>query len=70
MNRVAIATSFNLADAELMRSRLEAAGFHPFIANELSAGWLGGTSAAGQMRIEVPDTEAAEAKLFLDTPVE
>jgi hypothetical protein len=70
MNRATIATNFNLADAELMRSRLEAAGFHPFIANELAAGWLGGTSSATLMRIEVPDAEAAEAKAFLDTPVE
>ena len=70
MNRITIATNFNLADAELMRSRLEAAGFHPFIANEMAAGWLGGNSTATLLRIEVPDGEAGDAKAFLDTPVE
>ena len=40
MKLVTIATSFNLAEAQLIRSRLEAAGFHPFIANENAAGWL------------------------------
>jgi hypothetical protein len=70
MNLVAIATSFNLAEAELTRSRLEAAGFHPFIANENFAGWLGGTSTAAQLRIEVPEAEAGDAKEFLAAPAE
>jgi hypothetical protein len=65
---VTISTSFNLADAQLTRSRLEAAGFHTFIANENAAGWLGGTSTATQLRIEVPEDEAADAKEFLETP--
>ena len=68
MKLVTIATNFNLADAELMRSRLEAAGFHPFIANQLSAGWIGGSSTATLLHIEVPDVEAADAKEFLETP--
>ena len=68
MKLVTLATNFNLADAELMRSRLEAAGFHPFIANQLSAGWIGGSSTATLLHIEVPEVEAADAKEFLDTP--
>ncbi|MDR3456010.1 MAG: DUF2007 domain-containing protein [Verrucomicrobiae bacterium] len=70
MNLVTITTNFNLAEAELTRSRLEAAGFHPFIANEMAAGWLGGSSTATLLRIEVPDEEAGDAKEFLDAPVE
>jgi hypothetical protein len=70
MKLATIATSFNLADAELTRARLEAAGFHPFLANELAAGWLGGTSSATLLRVEVPEDEAAEAKEFLAAPAE
>jgi hypothetical protein len=70
MKLVTLATNFNLADAELMRSRLEAAGFHPFIANEMAAGWLGGTSTAAMMRVEIPESELAEAKEFLAAPAE
>ncbi|HTB82180.1 MAG TPA: DUF2007 domain-containing protein [Candidatus Sulfotelmatobacter sp.] len=70
MKLVTVATNFNLADAELMRSRLEAAGFHPFIANEMAAGWLGGTSSATMLRIEVPENEFPDAKEFLAAPAE
>jgi len=70
MTLVTVATNFNLAEAELTRARLEAAGFHPFLANELAAGWLGGTSTAALLRIEVPADEAAEAKEFLAPPAE
>ena len=70
MKLVTISTNFNLAEAELTRSRLEAAGFHPFLANENAAGWLGGTSTATLLRIEVPEPEAANAKEFLDAPAE
>jgi hypothetical protein len=70
MKLVTICTGFNLAEVQLVRSRLETAGFHPMIANEMAAGWLGGTSTATLLRIEVPEEEAAEAKQFLDTPAE
>jgi hypothetical protein len=70
MNPVTIFTTFNQAEAQLVRSRLEAADFHPFVANENSSAWLGGTSTATLLRIEVPETEAADAKEFLDAPTE
>jgi hypothetical protein len=70
MKLVTIVTHFNLAEAELTRSRLEAAGFHPFLANENAAGWLGGTSTATLLRIEVPEDEAGDAKEFLAAPAE
>lgn len=65
MKAITIATHFNLAEAELMRARLEAAGFHPFIANENTAGWFGGTSTAARIRIEVPENEAEDARALL-----
>ena len=70
MKLVTIATNFYLAEAELVRSRLAAAGFHPFIANEMAAGWLGGSSTATLLRIEVPESEVAEATEFLAAPAE
>ena len=71
MKLVTIATSFNLADAGLVCSRLEAAGFHPFMGNEMASSWLGGTmSTATQLRIEVPEDEVVAATEFLDAPAE
>ena len=69
MNLVTIATNFNLAEAGLICSRLEAAGFHPFMGNENASSWLGGTmSTATLLRIEVPESEAADAREFLAAP--
>ncbi len=68
MNLVTVATSFNLAEAELVRSRLEAANFHPFIANEMAAGWIGGNSTATLLRTQVPENEADDAREFLAAP--
>jgi hypothetical protein len=67
MKPVTLATLFNLAEAELIRARLEAAGFHPFIANESAAGWFGGTSAAARIRVEVPEDEADDARELLES---
>ncbi len=68
-----VQTAFNPADAHLVRSRLEAAGFHAVVTNELSALSLDGYSmAAGGILVQVPESEAAEAREFLESsrPVE
>ncbi len=58
--------AFNPADAQLVRSRLEAAGFHAVVTNELSALSMDGYAlAAGGILVQVPDEEAAEASDFL-----
>ena len=63
---VTVSTSFSPADAQLVRSRLEVAGFHPFVANELSALSMDGYSlAAGGILVQVPEEEAVEAREFL-----
>lgn len=66
MDIVTIYRAFNLADAELVRSRLEAAGFHPFVADEMAASNYPVIVAGGGVRVQVPDTEAAEAQTFLN----
>jgi hypothetical protein len=69
MELVTVYTAFNPADAQLVRSRLEAAQFHPIVQHELSALSLDGYAlAAGGIRVQVPEAEAAEARAFLDAP--
>lgn len=66
MSLVTISSAFNPADAQLVRSRLEAAGFHPVVTHELSALSLDGYAlAAGGILVQVPDDEAANAIEFL-----
>ncbi len=66
MPLVTVHTAFNPADAHLVRSRLEAAQFHPVVTNELSALSMDGYAmAAGGILVQVPAEEAAEAKEFL-----
>jgi hypothetical protein len=43
MDFATVFTALSPADAQLVRSRLEAAGFHPFVAGELSALSMDGT---------------------------
>ena len=68
MDFATISTTANLAEAQLIRSRLEAAGFHPFVANENTASWLAGYSVLANVQVQVPETEAADAKEFLNAP--
>ena len=69
MDFVTIFTAFSPAEAQLVRSRLEAAEFHPFVANELSALSMDGYSlAVGGILVQVPEVEAADAREFLNPP--
>lgn len=68
MEMVTVLTAFNPADAQLARSRLDAANFHPFVKNELSALSLDGYAlAAGGILVQVPEDEAADAREFLNS---
>ena len=53
--------------SKLVASRLDAAGFHPFVADEAAAlGMEGYALAVGGIRVQVPESEAAEATAFLE----
>ena len=66
MSLVTVSSAFNPAAAQLVRSRLEAAGFHPVVTHELSALSLDGYAmAAGGILVQVPDDEADNAREFL-----
>jgi hypothetical protein len=58
--------AFNPIDAQLVRGRLEAAGFHPIVTHELSALSMDGYAlGAGGILVEVPTEELEEAREFL-----
>jgi hypothetical protein len=66
MSPVTIYRTFNPAEAQLVRARLEAAGFHPFVTDELASLSIDGYSmAAGGVRVQVPSGEADDARLLL-----
>jgi len=58
--------TFSVAEAELARTRLEAAGFLAGVTHELAALSMEGYSmAAGGVKVQVPASQAAEAREFL-----
>lgn len=68
MEMITIFTAFNPADAQLVRSRLDAAQFHPVVKNELSALSMDGYGiTVGGILVQVPEAEAAEAREFLNS---
>ena len=66
--------ALNSAEAQLIRSQLEAANFNVFVADETSALSMEGyVLGAGGIRIQVPDDEVKDASEFLKScgyPVE
>lgn len=63
---VTVYHTLNIADAQLVRMRLEAAGFLASVNHELSALSMEGyTMSSGGVRVEVPAEEAEEARSFL-----
>jgi Putative prokaryotic signal transducing protein len=68
MALVTVFSAFNPMDAQLVRSRLEAAQFHAVVTHELSALSMDGYAmAAGGILVQVPETEATDARDFLAT---
>jgi hypothetical protein len=68
MKLVTIFTAFNVVEADLIRTRLEAADFHAFLQNDNSALATGGYSVAvGGIHVQVPEDEAQDARELLDS---
>jgi hypothetical protein len=66
MNLVTVFKAFSPAEADLMRARLEIAGFHAVVMGELAAISIEGYSlATGGIRVQVLEEEAADAREFL-----
>ncbi len=67
MSLTTVFTTFNAVEAQLIRSRLDVAGFHAVVAHELSALSMDGYSmATGGIRVQVPEEEAAEARELIE----
>jgi hypothetical protein len=67
MKLVTVSRAFNPGAAHLVRSRLEAAGFHAVVTHELAALSLDGYAmAVGGILVQVPDEEETDAKAFLE----
>lgn len=63
MALVTVYRTFSPADAHLIRSRLEAAQLHAWVADELAALSTEGYSlTTGGIRVQVPEEEAQEAR--------
>jgi len=63
MPLVTVFKALNPMDAQLVRSRLEAADFHPTVTHELSALSLEGYAlTAGGILVQVPEAEAEDAR--------
>ena len=63
MNWVTVFQTFNPAEAQLIRSRLDAANFQAQVAHELSALSMEGYSlSTGGILVQVPEEEAADAR--------
>jgi hypothetical protein len=67
MNPVTVYRALNPVDAHLVRSRLDAAGFHAVVTHEGAGIWVEGyAQAAGGILVQVPEDEAADAKALID----
>ena len=67
MKLVTVYNAFSSADAQLIRSRLDAAGFHAIVQHELAALSMDGYSmAAGGILVQVPETEAEDARALIE----
>ena len=66
MSWTTVHLTFSPADAQLVRSRLEAAGFSVNVVGELSALSIEGYSlAVGGIQVQVPGEAAADARALL-----
>lgn len=74
MPLVTVFTALNPMDAQVVRSRLDAAGLHPEVTNEQPALTLAGHAlAAGGILVQVPEDEATSARELIedkDAPAE
>ena len=68
MPLVTVFSTFNPAEAQLVRSRLDAAGFMVNVAHEVPAFSMEGYAlAAGGIWVQVPSDQAEDAKALLNS---
>lgn len=68
MQLVTVYKAFSSADAQLVRGRLEASGFHAVVQHELSSLSMEGYSmAAGGILVQVPESEVDDARALIES---
>jgi hypothetical protein len=68
MDFVTVFSTFNIAEAQVVRARLEASEFHPNLVNETASVSIDGyTMATGGVQVRVPEVEGAAARELLDS---
>lgn len=66
MQLVTVFKTFSPAEAQLVRSRLEVAGYQAEVAHELASLSMDGYSmATGGILVQVPDDQAEDARLLV-----
>jgi hypothetical protein len=68
MEFITVFQTLNPAEAELVSTQLEAAGFEVTIANEYSALTLPAAMSSG-VRVQVPEAQANDARALLDATI-
>jgi len=69
MDFATVFTTFNSAEANLVASQLEAAGFEPTILNEFATLTLAAPNTAGGIRVQVPEAQSVDARALLDSTI-
>jgi len=68
MKLVTVFSTFSPAEAHVVRSRLEASGFHAEVKNELAALSIEGYSmATGGIEVQVLENQLEDARELIDT---
>lgn len=69
MDFVTVFTTLNSAEADFVRSQLEAAGFDATIATEYATLELTPPVTAGGIRVQVPSEQSADARALLEQTI-
>ena len=68
MNHKTVFKSFSAAEAQMIKSRLETAGFHPFVTDEIASMSMEGYSmSTGGIRVQVPEPESKPARELVES---
>ncbi len=70
MEFTTVQTLFSDIEANLLKTRLEIAGFHPRLKDENATLFTAAPTTTGGIKLQVPSTEAADALAFIESEAE
>lgn len=68
MEMVTVLRTFDIAEADLVCSMLSAAGLHAEVIHANAAAMVGYTITVGGVLVQVPESEADEARQLIQSP--